>query len=80
MKTYGGSGSKDPRLLNLATSWRCAISFTLRRFYSRGKSPRYPLDSMMGGPQESSLLYRGSNSDPSVIQNVNLAHVTNIRN
>jgi hypothetical protein len=42
-----------------------------------GKSPRYPLDRRLGGPQsrsgrrgENSCPYRDSNSDPSVVQPV----------
>jgi hypothetical protein len=47
-----------------------------------GKSPRYPLDRRMGGPQsrsgrrrrENSWPYRDSNSDPSVVQPVASRH------
>jgi len=35
----GGSGSIAPRILNLGTRRRWAISFTSRSLYSQGKSP-----------------------------------------
>jgi hypothetical protein len=46
--------------------------------FTPGKSPRYPLDRRLGGPQNRSgghgkeefLDYRDSNSDPSVVQPV----------
>jgi hypothetical protein len=34
---------------NLGTRWRCVVRFTLRRFYLKGMSPRYPLDRRLGG-------------------------------
>jgi hypothetical protein len=45
------SGCTDPRFLDLGTSWRWVVSFKLRPLYTRGKRPRYPLDTMLGGPQ-----------------------------
>jgi hypothetical protein len=70
-----GSGCIDPRFLDLGTSSRRVVSFTLRPLYPRGKSPKYILDSRLGGPQnqseqhgENSYPYWNSNSDPSVIQ------------
>jgi hypothetical protein len=32
-------------------SWRLMVSFTLRPLYSRGNTPKYPLDRKLGGPQ-----------------------------
>jgi hypothetical protein len=64
---------------DLATNWRRVVSFTPQPLYPRGKSPRYPLDRRLGGPQsqsgwrwrrENSWPYRDSNSDPSVVQPV----------
>jgi hypothetical protein len=76
-KGIWGSGCIDPRFLDLGTSWRWMVSFTPRPLYLRGKSPRYPLDSWLGGPKnrprrrgENSWLYRECNSDPSVVQPV----------
>jgi hypothetical protein len=52
-------------------------SFTRLPLYPRGKSPRFPLDRRLGGPQsqsgrhgENAWPYRDSNSDPSFIQPV----------
>jgi hypothetical protein len=38
-------------ILVLGTRWRWVVSFTPRPLYSRGKSPRYPLDRRLDGPQ-----------------------------
>jgi hypothetical protein len=38
----------------LGTSWRWVVSFTPRPLYHRGKSPRYPLDRRLSGPQSRS--------------------------
>jgi hypothetical protein len=46
-----GSRCTDPPFLDLGTSWRWVVSFTLRSLYQRGKSPRYPLDRRQGGPK-----------------------------
>jgi hypothetical protein len=40
--------------LGLGTSWRWVVNFTLRPLYPRGKSPRYPVDRRLGGPQSRS--------------------------
>jgi hypothetical protein len=40
--------------LDLGTSWRWVVSFTSRPHYRQGKSPRYPLDRRLGGPQSQS--------------------------
>jgi hypothetical protein len=46
-----GSGCIDPRFLDLVTSWRWVVSFTPRPVYPWGKSPLYPLERRLGGPQ-----------------------------
>jgi hypothetical protein len=54
------------------------VSFMPRALHSRGKSPRYPLDGRLGGPQnrsgrcggEKNLPYLDSSSDPSAVQPV----------
>jgi hypothetical protein len=48
---YWESGDITPRILNLGTRWRWVFSFTARSLYPRRKSPRYPLDGRLGGPQ-----------------------------
>jgi hypothetical protein len=54
------------------------VNFTPRPLDPRGKSPRYPLDRRLGGPQSRSGRFgeekildpTGTNSDPSVVQPV----------
>jgi hypothetical protein len=53
MKAYG-SGCIDPHFLDLGTTWRRVVNFGPRPLYPRGKSPRYPLDRRLGGPQSRS--------------------------
>jgi hypothetical protein len=53
MNAYG-SGCIDPHCLDLGTSWRWVVSFTPLPLYPRGKSPQYPLDRRLGGPQSQS--------------------------
>jgi hypothetical protein len=36
---------------NLGTGWRIVVSFTLRPLYSGEKSPKYPLERRLDGPQ-----------------------------
>jgi hypothetical protein len=65
MKAYCGSGGIDLRILDLGNRWKWVVSFRLRPFYPQGKSPWYPLDKRIGGPQSQSG--RGSeekNSQP----------------
>jgi hypothetical protein len=54
MKAYGGSGYIDPPFLDLGPSWESVVSFKPLSLYPRGKSPRYPLDGRLGGPQSRS--------------------------
>jgi hypothetical protein len=49
-----GSGCIGPHFLDLGTSWRLVVSFTLLPLYPRRKSRRYPLDRRLGGPQSRS--------------------------
>jgi hypothetical protein len=71
-----GSGCIDTRFLDLCTSWRFVVSFTLQLLYPHCKSPWYPLDRRLCGLQsrpwtlsrkENSVCYQHSNSDPSVV-------------
>jgi hypothetical protein len=50
MKAYWGSGGITP-FFDLGTRWRWVVSFTLRPLYSQRKSPWYPLDKRLVGPQ-----------------------------
>jgi hypothetical protein len=54
MKMYWGSECIAPRLLDLGTRWRWAVSFTPLPLYPQGKSPWYSLDRRLGGPQSRS--------------------------
>jgi hypothetical protein len=38
-------------ILDLGTRWRRVVSFKPLLFYPQGKSPQYPLDGRLGGPQ-----------------------------
>jgi hypothetical protein len=49
-----GSGCINPHFLDLGISWRWVVSFTPRPIYPRGKSPRYPLNKRLCGPQSRS--------------------------
>jgi hypothetical protein len=66
MKTYGEWIYSS---LDLSTSWRWVVSFKNLPLYSRGKSPQYPLDRRLGGPQTLSGRYGHINIlDPTVTQ------------
>jgi hypothetical protein len=54
MKAYWGSGCIAPRNLDLGTRWRWVVSFTTQPLYLQGKSPWYPFDRRLGGPQSRS--------------------------
>jgi hypothetical protein len=54
MKAYWGSGGIAPRIVDLGTGWSCVVSFAPRPFYPQRKSPWYPLDRRLGGPQSRS--------------------------
>jgi hypothetical protein len=53
-KTYWGSGCIPPRILDLCIRWRWVVIFTPRPIYTQGKSPWYPLDRSLDGPQSQS--------------------------
>jgi hypothetical protein len=54
MKAYWGSGGVAPRILDLGSRWKWVVSFTPGRFIPQGKSPWYPFDRKLGGPQSQS--------------------------
>jgi hypothetical protein len=49
-----GSEGIAPLIPDLGTRWRWVVNFTPRLLYSEGKSPWYPLDKRVGGPQSRS--------------------------
>jgi len=49
-----GSGAVAARIHNLGTRWRGVVSFTPRKLYYAWRSPWYPLDWRLGGPQSRS--------------------------
>jgi hypothetical protein len=54
MKASWGSRGIAPHILDFGTRWRWVASFTPRPLYSQGKTPWYPLDRTLGGPQSRS--------------------------
>jgi hypothetical protein len=54
MWAYWASGGIVPCILDLGTRWRRVVSFRRRPLYPQGKSPWYPLDRRLGGPQSRS--------------------------
>jgi hypothetical protein len=54
MKAYWGSGGITPCILDFDNRRRRVVSFTRRPLYTQGKSPWYPLDRKLGGPQSRS--------------------------
>jgi hypothetical protein len=53
MKAHWGGGIA-PRILDLGTKWRWVFTFMPRPLYSQGKSPWYPLERRLDGPQSRS--------------------------
>jgi hypothetical protein len=51
VKMYWVNGGIAPRILNLSNRWKWTLRFKTRALYSPGKSPWYPLDRRLGGPQ-----------------------------
>jgi hypothetical protein len=49
-----GSGGIAPHIPDLGTRWRWVVSITRRPLYFHGKSPWYPLDRRLSGPQKRS--------------------------
>jgi hypothetical protein len=64
-----GEWGISPLILDLGTRWRWVVSFTPRPLYPQGKSPCYPLDRRLGGPQSRSGR-RESNPRTPIIQAV----------
>jgi hypothetical protein len=54
MKAYWGSGGIDPCIPDLSTRQRWVVTFMPRPLYPQGKSPWYPLDRRLAGPQSQS--------------------------
>jgi hypothetical protein len=56
MKAYGEGGVELylHSFFDLGTRWRWVVSFTPRPLYTKGKSPLYPLDRRLCGPQRRS--------------------------
>jgi hypothetical protein len=54
IKAYWGNGGIAPLILDPGTRWRWVVSFMLRPLCPRGKSPWYPLDRRLDGPQSRS--------------------------
>jgi hypothetical protein len=50
-RRFGGVEVWLHAFFDLGTRWRWVVSFTPRPLYPQGKSPRYPLDRKLGGPQ-----------------------------
>jgi hypothetical protein len=54
MKAYWGSGGVAPCILDVGPRRRWVVSFSHQPLYFQGKSPWYPLDRRLGGPQSRS--------------------------
>jgi hypothetical protein len=54
MKAYWGSGGIALRIFYLGTTWKWVVSFTHWPLYPQEKSPWYPPDRRLGGPQSRS--------------------------
>jgi hypothetical protein len=75
----------EPHILDLSTSWKRVVSFTVQPLYLRGESSRYLLDRRLWwAPEPAWMTWRGekscpywdSNSDSSAIQPI-ASHYTN---
>lgn len=51
MKTHTGSSGTDPHILNLDTRRTWVVNFTLRLLYPQSRTPKYPLNMMLGAQQ-----------------------------
>jgi hypothetical protein len=54
MKAYWGVAVQLHSFFDLGTRWRWVVSFMPRPLYPQGKSPWYPLERRLGGPQSHS--------------------------
>jgi hypothetical protein len=79
MRAHWGSWGIAPRILDLGTRRRWVVGFTPRPLYPKEKSPWFPLDSRLGGPQsrsrhggeeKNSQPHRESNSKTPIVQPV----------
>jgi len=59
MKAYWGSGGTATITLKLGTTWKWLVTLTPRQLYPRGKSPWYPLNRRLSGPQSQSGRFGG---------------------
>jgi hypothetical protein len=50
-----GNGGIAPRILKLSARWSLVVILMSQSLYLREKSPLYPLDSWLGGPQSLSV-------------------------
>jgi hypothetical protein len=51
MKEYWGVEVYFHSFFDLGTRWRRVVRFTPRPLYPQGKTPWYPVDKRLGGPQ-----------------------------
>jgi hypothetical protein len=51
LKAYWRSRGIAPRIFDLGIRWRWVVNLTHRPLYSQGKSPWYPLERKLAGPQ-----------------------------
>jgi hypothetical protein len=77
VKGYWGSGGIAPHIFYLGTGWRWVVSFTPGPLFPQGKSPCYPLNRRLGGPQsrsgrggEEKSSHSLSGLDPPIVQPV----------
>jgi hypothetical protein len=54
MKAYWGMELQLHAFFGFVTRWRYIVTFTPQPLYPHGKSPSYPLDRRLGGPQSRS--------------------------
>jgi hypothetical protein len=54
MKVHWGVEVYLHSFVDLGTRWKWVVSFTARPLYLQGKSPQYPLDRSLDGPQSRS--------------------------
>jgi hypothetical protein len=54
MRAYWGNRGIPPCILDFSTRWRWLVSFMPEPLHPQGKSPWYPLDRRLGGPQSQS--------------------------
>jgi hypothetical protein len=66
MKVYWGIGGIASSILDLSTRWSWEVFFMLWLLYPQGKSPWYPLDRMLGGPESQPGCGGGNNNSQSL--------------